>query len=212
MQRPKEILHQHNAKIVERYNKYTHNLLLLEAGDTVDIQSPLNQRWNMTGKIITLLPDRQYWIRVDGWRRIKLRNYRFLRKCELKLAPTPIPNATPGPITPSSNTPLLHPYPPTSSCNGTCTTTELPQRNHKHIMPSIVENSSSSIQAITTQLTWPKRRVQHSTTRPTHGWVEKGDVEVTTLTCRINKNNTYRFNSPSWQTKIKMAGNPISNL
>ena len=39
------------------------------------------------------------------------------------------------------------------------------------------------------------------------------NVEVTTLTCRINnKNNTYWFNSSSWQTKIKMAGNPIPNL
>ena len=75
----KEILHHHNAKRVERYNKYTHNLLPLQAGDTVAIQSPLNHRWNTTGKMITALPDRQYQIRVDGSGRTTLRNSRFLR-------------------------------------------------------------------------------------------------------------------------------------
>ena len=33
MQHHEEILHLHNAKIVERYNKYTHNLPPLQAGD-----------------------------------------------------------------------------------------------------------------------------------------------------------------------------------
>ena len=111
-------------KIVERYNKYTHNLLLLQAGDTVAIQSSLNHRWNTTGKIITAQPDRQYQIRVDGSGRITLKNHRFLRKCKLKPAPTPIPNAIPGPITPSSNAPPLHLYPPTSSGNDTHTAIE----------------------------------------------------------------------------------------
>ena len=55
-----ETFHHCNAKIVERYNKYTHNLLPLDAVDTMAIQSPLNQRWNTTGKIITALPNCQY--------------------------------------------------------------------------------------------------------------------------------------------------------
>ena len=98
-----EILHHPNAKIVERYNKYTNNLPLLQTGDTVTIQSLINHRWNITRKIITALPDWQYWIRVDGSGRITLRNRRFLRKCKLKPAPTPILSTTPGPITTSSN-------------------------------------------------------------------------------------------------------------
>ena len=109
-----EILHHCNAKIVERYNKYTHNLPSLQVGDTIAIQSPLNQRWNTMVKIITPLPDCQYQIRVDRAGRITLRNRRFLRKCELKPALTSIPSATPGPITSSNNTRLLHLYPPTS--------------------------------------------------------------------------------------------------
>ena len=47
--------------------------------------------------------------------RSSLRNCRFLRKCKLKPAPTPIPTAIPRPITPSSNAPLLYPYLPRSS-------------------------------------------------------------------------------------------------
>ena len=199
-------------KIVERYNKYIHKFLPLQTGDTVAIQSPLNQRWNKTGKIITPLPDHQYGIRVDGSGRITLRNSCFLRKCDLKPAPTPIPSETVGPITPSSNTPLLHPYPPTSLYNGTCTAIETPQTNHIYItMPSIVKNSLSSTQAISTQLTGPKRRVLPSYNLA-YSWV-KGDVEITTLMCRINnKNSTYRFYSPSWQIKSKMGDNPVLNL
>ena len=56
-QRCKEILHHRNAKIIQSYNKYTHNLSPLQAGDTVANQSLLNHRENTTGKIITALLD-----------------------------------------------------------------------------------------------------------------------------------------------------------
>ena len=55
-QNRKEILHHRNEKI-ERYNKYIHNLPPLQADDTVAIQSPLNHKWNTTGKILIVLPD-----------------------------------------------------------------------------------------------------------------------------------------------------------
>ena len=45
-------------------------------------------------------------------------------QCKLRPTPTPIPSATTGPITPTSNDPLLHPYTPTSSTNGTYTAIE----------------------------------------------------------------------------------------
>ena len=89
-QRRELILQKRNAKLVERYNRHTHNLCPLQAGDTVTIQNPLNRRWNTTGKIISALPERQYKIRVDGSGRITLRNRRFLKKCNLKPTPTPI--------------------------------------------------------------------------------------------------------------------------
>ena len=91
--------------MVETYNRHTHNLCPLQTGDTVTIQSPLNRRWNTTGKIISVLPERQYKIRVDGSGRITLRNRHFLRKYNITAAATPIPSATPVPIALITNTP-----------------------------------------------------------------------------------------------------------
>ena len=73
-QRCDELPHHWNSKIVERYNRHTHNLSLLQTGDTVAIQSPLNHQWNTREKVITALPNCQYRIRVDGLGRITLRN------------------------------------------------------------------------------------------------------------------------------------------
>ena len=69
------------------------------------IQSPLNRRWNTTGKIISVLPERQYKISVDGSGRITFRDRSFLKKCNITAAATPIPSATPVPITLINNTP-----------------------------------------------------------------------------------------------------------
>ena len=167
-QRREEMLHHRNAKIVERYNKYTHNLLPLQAGDTVTIQSPTNHRWNTTGKIISILPDRQYRIRVNGSGRITLRNRRFLRKCEFKPAPTPIPSAALGPTTPSSNTPLLHR--PPSPYNSTRTAFE-PQQQTTYTSPRL--RSSRITRALSRLLPHNKpglkERYTPHTTRPTRG-------------------------------------------
>ena len=124
-----EILHHGNVKMVEMYNRYTHNLCPFQAGDTLAIQSPLNHQWNTTRKIITVLPDRQYQIRADGSGRLILRNYHFLTKCKIKASPTPIPSGIPKPITSIINVPLLHPDPLTSSGNDTCTAIELPKES-----------------------------------------------------------------------------------
>ena len=138
----------------------------------------------------------QYRIRVDGSGRNTLRNYHFLRKCELKPAQTPISSATPGPITPSSNSPLLHPNPQTSSGNGTCTAIEPPKQT---------TYTSPCFQSVI--IPWALSRLlphnwlglkEEYSPHTTRG-VEMGDAEVTALTCRINSknNNTYRFSGPS---------------
>ena len=132
--RYEEMLHHPNAKIVDGYNKYTHNLPPLQDGDTVAIQSLINHSWNTIGRIISSLPDRQYRIRTNGSGRITLRNHRFLRKCKLKPVPTPIPSATVGPTIPSSNTIFLHL--PLSPCNSTYTAIK-PQKQTTHISPRL---------------------------------------------------------------------------
>ena len=169
-QRREEMLHHRNAKIIERYNKHTHNLPPLQAGDTVTIQSPIHHRWNTTGKIINSLPDRQYRIRVNGSGRITLRNRRFLRKCEFKPAPTPIPSATLEPTTSPISAPLLHPPTPME-----------PQQQTTYTSPRL---RSSRIPRALSRL-FPhnkpglKERYISHTTRPTYGGGEGR--------CRINK-------------------------
>ena len=137
----KEILHRHNAKMVEGYNKYTHNLSPLQPGDTVAIQIPTITVGTLREKIITVLRHCQYWIRVDESGRITLRNHRFLWKCKTKAAPTPIPVS----ITSTSNTPLLHPDHPISSANEIHTAIEPPQISYLYIwdaeLPHKVEKS-----------------------------------------------------------------------
>ena len=167
-QRRELILQKRNAKLVERYNRHTHNLCPLQAGDNVTIQNPLNRRWNTTGKIISALPERQYKIRVDGSGRITLRNRRFLKKCNLKPTPTPIPSATPGPRIPSTNATVTHP--PLSPCDSTCTATR-PQQQTTHISPRL--RASRIPRALSRLLPHNKPGIKEShtsqTNRPTRG-------------------------------------------
>ena len=62
---------------------------------TVFIQNPNSHRWDIAGRIVEKLPNRQYRIRVPGSGRINLRNRRFLRKLKTPIIETPIPSALP---------------------------------------------------------------------------------------------------------------------
>ena len=72
-----------------------HALSLLRKVDTVSIQNPNCHRWDIAGRIVEMLPNRQYRIRVAGSGRITLQNCRFLRKLKTPVIETPIPRALP---------------------------------------------------------------------------------------------------------------------
>jgi hypothetical protein len=58
-------------------------LKTLQVGDTVSVQNQHGNRpgrWNNTGVIVEVRPNRQYGVMLDGSRRITLRNRKFLRK------------------------------------------------------------------------------------------------------------------------------------
>ena len=124
-------------------------------------------------------------------------NRRFLRKCKLKLASTPILSATPGPITPSGNAPLLHPYLPTSSSNDAHTAIEPhKQTTYTSPLPQLLRIPRALSRLLPHNRPGLKEGYSPHTTRPTC-WAG-GDVEVTALMCRINKNNnTYQLSGPS---------------
>ena len=94
----------------------------------------------------------------------------FLRKYKLKPTPTPILSATPGPITPSSNAPLLHPYLPTSSGNGAHPSIE-PHKQITHTSPSL--RWSRIPRALSSLLPHNRPSLKEGyspyATRPTHG-------------------------------------------
>ena len=60
-----------------QYNVKAHPLPPLAIQTSVRIQS--GRRWNKTGHVVEVLPNRQYHVRVDGSGRLTLRNRRFLR-------------------------------------------------------------------------------------------------------------------------------------
>jgi len=67
----------------DRLNEHTKDLPPLNLGDQVIIQNQLGnnpKRWDRRGVIVQVLPNRQYYVRVDGSRRLTLRNRKFLRK------------------------------------------------------------------------------------------------------------------------------------
>ena len=66
----------------EDYNLHTWNLQPLVEGDNVTVQNmtgtkPL--RWDKTGKVVEVLNNRQYSVKMDGSRRIRLKNRRYLK-------------------------------------------------------------------------------------------------------------------------------------
>lgn len=80
--REKALRRRHMA-IAERLSLYSKQLNPLCVGDQVRIQNqtglhPL--RWDKTGSIIEVRPHDQYVVRIDGSRRVTLRNRKFLRK------------------------------------------------------------------------------------------------------------------------------------
>ena len=67
-----------NEDAEARYNSSSRPLPPLEVQTAVRIQS--GRRWNKTGRVVEVLPNRQYRVRVDGSGRVTLRNRRFLRE------------------------------------------------------------------------------------------------------------------------------------
>ena len=71
------------AKQVDKLDAHSHSLVPLCVGDSVRIQNQGGNhpnKWDKTGTVVQTGDNDQYIIRVDGSRRLTLRNRRFLRK------------------------------------------------------------------------------------------------------------------------------------
>ena len=104
-----EALRNRHMKALERLSEHTRRLPPLKVGDKVRIQNQIGNyplKWDKTGCIIEVKQFDQYVVRVDGSRRVTLRNRKFLRKYIPALDPTPTasPQRQPAiPIMPSEN-------------------------------------------------------------------------------------------------------------
>ena len=75
-----------NEKIAERYNKTAHELQPLPVGSKVLVQNKRNYRrgkWDRSGKIMEVLSNRQYHVKLDGSGRVTLQNRRFIREVSI---------------------------------------------------------------------------------------------------------------------------------
>jgi len=71
------------ARQVEKLEVGSHALKPLDIGDTVRIQNQTGNhptKWDKTGSVVQVGDNDQYLVRVDGSRRLTLRNRRYLRK------------------------------------------------------------------------------------------------------------------------------------
>ena len=119
-------------------NTLKHELAPLELGDSVQIQNQTGNhpgKWNNTGIISGVLPNRQYQVITDGSRRVTLRNRRFLKRISpvsrkpydstLDISPSTPPHIE----QPSSpHTPLAHVNQPASTSTPPSPPTPTPMR------------------------------------------------------------------------------------
>lgn len=106
-------LRQRHMKTAERLEQHTRRLPPLRFGDQVRIQNqtgPHPNKWEKTGSVIEVRQHDQYVVRIDGSRRVTLRNRKFLRRyIPVHTAPK-YPNISipaPMPPRPSNPTPTL---------------------------------------------------------------------------------------------------------
>ena len=72
-----------SAKDQENLSEHVKDHAPLALGDHVMVQNQVGnnpKRWEKRGVIVNVLPNRQYQVRLDGSRRLTLRNRKFLRK------------------------------------------------------------------------------------------------------------------------------------
>ena len=88
-------------RLIAFHTSTAHALSPLRKCNTVSIQNPNSHWWDIAGRIVETLPNRQYRIRVAGSGRITLRNHRFPRKLKTPIIETPIPSALPLSLEPT---------------------------------------------------------------------------------------------------------------
>ena len=83
MEDREKALRKRHVQMKERLTEHTKTLPCLEPGKAVYVQNQLGnfpRKWDKTGVIVECRPHQQYVIRLDGSRRVTLRNRKFIRE------------------------------------------------------------------------------------------------------------------------------------
>ena len=76
-----ETVPKRNQLLVHKYNKHAHELPAIAISTEVIIQNnDRNKKWDRRGRVVEVLPNRQYRIRMLHSGRVTLQNRRFIRE------------------------------------------------------------------------------------------------------------------------------------
>ena len=172
-------LRQRHMKIAERLEQHTKRLPPLRVGDRVRVQNQVGsqpKKWDKTGTVIEVKQHDQYIVRVDGSRRVTLRNRKFLRRYipvhqPIGLRTNQLPISAPplrqAPYASTEDQPQ-HPstFTPTSSTTPREESTSTPEQTPE--LPPQPSAPATSIPAPTTVQDKSPRRSTRARRRPAH--------------------------------------------
>lgn len=161
-----------NQQLVDNYNAHARHLPPLNPGAEVLVQNKdKKKKWDKTGRIVEVLPYRQYRIRMHPTGRVTLQNRRYIRPSATKSPPSIVPsgvlptnsgipsNIPPAVMQNSNTTPAVPHTPP---ARGVPATQHQPQTNIPIIPTNIqpVSTSSSSSPARPSKIPLALRKLQ----------------------------------------------------
>ena len=151
-------LSKHNHILIQKHDAKAHELTPITLGTNVVVQGK-DKKWDRTGHIVEVLPNRQYRIRMFHSGRVTLRNRRFLREytaitpeVHQPIPSASLPSSTP-PATAECDTPTLPPRPPQINIDRNSLLEELPVAPTGNIQPLSPSTTSETVQRVPRALT-----------------------------------------------------------
>ena len=151
-------LSKRNHILVQKHDAKTHELTPITLGTNVVVQGK-DKKWDRTGCIVEVLPNRQYCIRMFHSGRVTLHNRRFLREytaitpeVHQPIPSASLPSSTP-PATTDCDAPTLPPRPPQINIDPNSLLEELPVAPTGNIQPLSPSTTTETVQRVPKALT-----------------------------------------------------------
>ena len=144
-------LSKRNHILVQRHDAKAHELTPITVGTNVVVQGK-DKKWDRTGRIVEVLPNRQYHIRMFHSGRVTLHNRRFLREytaitpeVHQPIPSASLPSSTP-PATAECDAPTLPLRPPQINIDPNSLLEELPVAPTGNIQPLSPSTTTETVQ------------------------------------------------------------------